>query len=157
MHEDLRATPCLNPGLFGLAIFEIVATGHEGILSRPVYIQDEPVISPGDMGANQEMLLVVECLNGFSVYSCDAGRAGGRKVKRKQRLRRVGRNIAVGRHAKCISADRADCSRFWGIVSIQRGEVLSLRTEGYQYETQQADPGVQHVDTIDTILQLVTA
>jgi hypothetical protein len=47
-------------------------------------MQDELVISSEHMRTNRETLLVLEYLHDFSVDSCDPGRAGRRKVKRKE-------------------------------------------------------------------------
>jgi hypothetical protein len=53
--------------LFGLAIFEIVATDHESILGRFIHTQHEHVIALGYTGTNNEMLFVLECRNRLPV------------------------------------------------------------------------------------------
>jgi hypothetical protein len=49
-------------------------------------MQDELVISSEHMRSNRETLFVLECLHDLSIDSCDPGRAGARKVKRKEWL-----------------------------------------------------------------------
>jgi hypothetical protein len=49
-------------------------------------MQDELVIPSQHMRTNRETLCVPEYLHDFSVDLCDPGRAGGRKVKRKEWL-----------------------------------------------------------------------
>jgi len=49
-------------------------------------MQDELVIPSQHMRTNRKTLFVREYLHDFSIDSCAPGRAGGRKVKRKERL-----------------------------------------------------------------------